>query len=274
MLGWAVLLLVLAACSAEPAPRPTVPTSVSPGLNIGLSDSSADLPQLVPDPFERHNVLPLIGNDATLMSELDAGLVDAVLVHALPPAVEREGTRWFNPIAVDGLAIIVHPDNPVTDLTLADVQGVFSGQIGNWRQLNGPDLAVEPVSREPGAGARTLLAQRVMAEQRVSINAVVQPSSRDVRAFVAANPGAVGYVMLGSLPRATTDADLAVRLLSLDGVAPTPLTLAAQSYLLTAPLFVVTRDSAEPQGSLRAFIADLQSAEGQTQLGARYGRVR
>jgi phosphate transport system substrate-binding protein len=267
------LALLLAACSAEPASLPEITATVEQSVTLGLTGSAADLPQIVPD-LAQANVTWVVSNSATLYAELEAGNLDAVFVHALPPEIELEQQRWFNPVAVDGVVLVVHPDNPVTDLTLAQTQALFSGQIDNWAQVGGIDQPVEIVSREPGSGVRTLFNQRVMAEQRLTINAVVQPSSVAVREYVATHPGALGYVMLGSLPPVTTEPDPALRLLALDGIAPTPATTANQSYPLSVPLFVVTADSAEPQGLLRLLIARLQSEAGQAQLGVRYGRVK
>jgi hypothetical protein len=111
-----------------------------------------------------------------------------------------------------------------------------------------------------------------MAEQRVSINAVVQTTPLAAIAYVAEHPNAIGIAMLGSVPRATADMTRFVRMIALDGVAPGPLTVADQSYPLSVPLYFV--DSAEPTGPMRAYVAWLQSDEGQNALGVRYGRVR
>jgi hypothetical protein len=271
LVGLVVLLMV--ACSAEPMPLPAVTATVEPGITVGTTGSAANLPQLVPE-LAQANVTWVVSNSATLYAELAAGNLDAILVHVLPPEIELERQRWFNPVAVDGVVFAVHPDNPLTDLSLAQVQGLFSGQIDNWALVGGADQPVEIVSREPGSGTRTVFNRRVMAEKRLTINALVQPSTEAVRDYVATHPGAIGYVMLGSLPRVTTESGQAVRLLALDGIAPTPVTTANQSYPLSVPLFVVTANSAEPQGNLRLLIARLQSEAGQAQLGVRYGRVK
>jgi len=261
------------ACSADPVPLPDVGATPDQAITIGLTGSAADLPQLIPDIAET-NITWIESNSDILYDELDAGNFDAILVHYLQPEIENENMHWFNPVAVDGVALVVHPDNPVSDLSLAQAQALFSGNIDNWSLVGGAEMPVEIVSREPGSGVRNLFNQRVMAEQRVTINAIIQPSSDAVRDYVATHPGAIGYVMMGALPRVTTEPGQAVRLLAVDGIAPTPITTANQSYSLSVPLFVISADSAEPQGLLRRLIAHLQSEEGQAQLGVRYGRVK
>lgn len=269
MVAFSCLLLFCMGCRAEPVPLPERTVSAPQTVTIGLTSSAASLPTLLDDSLPV-NVTPLVSNGATLYADLDTGALDAILVHTLPPEIERSAARWFNPVALDGLTFIVHPDNTIADLSLLQLQAIFSGKIDNWAQVGGPQLPIEVVSREIGSGARTLAAQRVMAEQRLTINAVVQPSSDAVGDYVAAHPGAIGYVMMGGL----ADFGGAVRFVTVEGVAPTPQSTADQSYPLTVPLFFVNLDSAEPQGSVRDFLAYLQSAEGQMQLSVRYGRVR
>jgi ABC-type phosphate transport system substrate-binding protein len=105
-----------------------------------------------------------------------------------------------------------------------------------------------------------------MAEQRISINALIQPDDGALLDAVAAEPQAIGYSMMAS----ATATDL--NLLSIEGIAPTTSETASQTYPLTVPLYFVAL--AEPEGELRAFLAWLQSGNGQMVLGEKYGRVR
>jgi phosphate transport system substrate-binding protein len=82
---------------------------------------------------------------------------------------------------------------------------------------------------------------------------------------IADNPAAIGYSMMGAV-------DIRVKTLAIDGIMASLTTTADQSYPLTSPLYFVS--AAEPTGDLRAFLAWLQSDEGQTVIGEKYGRVR
>lgn len=260
------LALALAACSAEPPPPPALTAQPTPSLLlIGLSSGAAPVAGLVEETYTTANSqagLSFVeGNETSLLTDLDSGALDAVLVHVLPAGSEH----WYNPVALDGLAIVVHPDNPVRALTSAQVQSLFSGSTNYWAGVGGPESEVVPVGRERGAGARRFFNERIMAEQRPAINTLVQPDDDALLDAVAAEPGAIGYTMIGSL-------DERVAAVAIDGVAPTPNNAGSQNYPLSVPLYFVS--PAEPQGELRAFLAWLQSPEGQVILGEKYGRVR
>jgi phosphate transport system substrate-binding protein len=237
---------------------------------IGLASTAADLPNLIKDGVPAIQTHFTSNNTTALYNDLNQRQLDALLVHSVLPAPAQP--YWYNPVALDGLTLIVHPDNPIRDLSLGQIQALYSGRISNWQMLGGPDQAAILITRERDAGARAVFTQRVMAEQRVSINAIVQATNEGVIQAVAGQPGAIGYTMLGALPRATLTVEQAVRALSVGGVTPNPLTTADQSYPLTVPLYWVSL--AEPQGAARAMLAWLQSDAGQRQLGVRYGRVR
>ncbi len=256
---------VVVTISAESTPA-TAP------LYIGLASTAADLPNLLDNPYPQVDWLFTVNNTTALFADLAQNQLDAILVHDIPAPPDPAHPYWFNPVALDGLVLIVQPDNPVRDLTLGQIQAIFSGRLTNWQMVGGPDLPIIPITRERDSGARAIFNRRVMADQRLTINAVIQPTNPGLIRAVAAQPGAIGYTMMGALPRVTTDPAEAVRWLSIEGVSPNPLTTADQSYPLTTPLYWVSL--AEPQGEWRAFLAWLQSEAGQAQLGVRYGRVR
>jgi hypothetical protein len=265
-LGWS-LLLIMVACQAQPVLLPDVtPSPPPPTLQIGLGSSAAALAELTAVSYTTQTNQPaphfIFGNNEMLLADLRTGQVDAIMTHHIP--VGSPG--WFNPVALDGLVIVVHPDNPVQNLSLGEVQALFNGRITNWSALGGPNQPIHLISREAGAGTRAVLQQRVMAEQRISINALIQSDDEALLTAVATDPNAIGYSMMGTAVSAN------VKRLTLDGVAPTPATTANQTYPLTVPLYFLA--PTEPQGELRGFLAWLQSDAGQTVVGEVYGRVR
>jgi DNA-binding transcriptional LysR family regulator len=261
----AMPFLVLGGC--QPGPE-SLPPMVSPtaavGLRIGVSSGAAAAADLIARAYAKdsnHVGLQFVdGNNQALFDDLASGLLDAILVHHIPPDKEP----WFSPIAVDGLVLVVHPENPVDGLGSGQAQAIFGGRIQNWREVGGPDVAIEVVGRERGSGARAILNQRIMGEQRLDINARIATGDAALRQVVSTTPGAIGYSMLG--------ADQGLKLLTLDGVSPARETVADQSYPLSSPLYFVSE--AEPGGDLRALLAWLQSPDGQRVLGEKYGRVR
>jgi hypothetical protein len=261
------LLLLLTACQAEPLPVPTaVPATPPPiTLRVGITGSARSLAEVAgaryPLANERAVIAFVPGNNATLLADLDAGLLDAILIHHIP----EDSSYWFNPVALDGLVVVVHAGNPLDGLSRAQAQAIFSGRTTNWQSAGGHDQAIVLISRERGSGARAIFNERVLVEQRLAITAVIQPDNRSLLAAVAGEAGAIGYAMMGDLIGE-------VKALALDGVEPTPATTADQSYPLTVPLYFVA--PAEPMGELRAFLAWLQSESGQSLLAGKYGRVR
>ena len=158
-------LLLLTACTSQPAPPPDLPpTPAVISLRIGVASSAVGVIGLVTGaygeerPFTHLQFIP--ANAAALWQGLADGTLDAALLHVIP----ADNDRWFNPVALDGLAVVVNPANPVRSLSLAQVQGLFSGQMSSWQEVGGKDAPVTLISREPGSGARTLLAQQVLGD--------------------------------------------------------------------------------------------------------------
>lgn len=261
----ALLLFSIVACQdTAPLPPPVASTEPVPvHLWIGVTDDAAGLLSEVSAAYKNSRaVLHVIsGNSHSLYDDLATGQLDAVILNYIPP----NNDLWVNPLALDGLVFIVHPDNPVRELTRPELQAIFSGRINNWADVGGPSLPIMPQIREQGAGARQLFQERVMQEQRVTINAVLQPAYTAVLEAVAADPQAIGYTTLSGLPAG-------VAVLTVEGFTPEPNTVGTQQYPLTVPLYFLA--DGEPNGQLRHFLSWLQSAEGQAQLGQKVGRAR
>jgi len=266
---WLLALLAAAACNSQPAPPPTLPADASPTLlQIGVASSASAIVPLVEGVYAQENpqveLQFVVANSMALADDLTNGLLDAVLLHQVP----EDNQRYFNPVALDGLVLIVHPDNPVPGLTSAEVQAIFNGRITNWQSVGGVDQEIVLLSREQGSGLRTLLRQQIMAEQRISPNALLQTGNEAMLAAVANNPAAIGYSSMSSASQST------VKMLPLDGRSATPASTADQTYPLTTPLYFLAATESEPAGELRAFLAWLQSDAGQGVIGDVYGRVR
>jgi phosphate transport system substrate-binding protein len=157
-------------------------------------------------------------------------------------------------IARDGLAIVVHPSNPLRGLSLDQVKQVFAGDILNWRFLGGPDRAITVVTREEGSGTRGAFQELVMKTTRIYRGAIVQDSNGTVREIVAHDPHAMGYISLGLV-------NAQVRALTLDGVEANEANILNGTYKLVRPFLFLTKG--EVTEVARDFIAFVLSAEGQ-----------
>lgn len=149
------------------------------------------------------------------------------------------------PVAYDAIAVIVHPDNPVRDLTTMEVRAIFAGVITNWSQVGGPDLEIGIVNRDEASGTREAFLKIVMDDAQFDRGAVVLPGTGQVRSVIADVKGAVGYISLGFV---TDD----VRAVAIDGVVPTEETVVSGDYPVQRVLHFFT--DGEPEGVAREYI--------------------
>jgi len=148
-------------------------------------------------------------------------------------------------VAADGVAIVVHPTNSITDLTLEEIKNIFAtGSNDTWTVIN----------REEGSGTREVFEEKVMAGTEVSSNAEFLPSNGAVKQKVASTANAIGYISLGYV-------DLSVKALSVDGVTCNEANCRDGGYPVTRYLNFVTKG--EPEGLTKEFIDFCLSSEGQ-----------
>lgn len=157
-------------------------------------------------------------------------------------------------IAIDALALIVHRDNNVVDLTKEQIRGIFSGRITDWGELGGTPGPIHVISREEGSGTRGAFDELIMGGEDVMARAIVQDSNGAVRETVAGDPRAIGYVSLGLV-------DDRVRAVKVDGVEASVESVRSREYILVRPfLFVVKGD---PTPEAKEFLDFVLSEEGQ-----------
>jgi phosphate transport system substrate-binding protein len=157
-------------------------------------------------------------------------------------------------VARDGLAIIVHPGNSVSDMTLDQVKQIFAGKIRNWGEFKGRDKAITVVTREEGSGTRGAFQELVMGKIRILKEAIVEDSNGTVREIVAGDPDSIGYISLGLV-------NDKVKALNLDGVKPSDENILLNLYKLVRPFLFVTKGPAAAEA--QDFIDFVLSPEGQ-----------
>ena len=156
-------------------------------------------------------------------------------------------------LALDGIAVIVHPDNAVKDLDLETVAKIYTGEITNWKELGGSDSEIVLIGREAGSGTRdgfesiTGTAEKCLYRQELT-------STGDVITSVAGNPAAIGYASLASVKDT-------VRALSVNGVTPTEDTVKDGSYPVQRPFVLVTKEDKALSAVAQAFFDYATSPE-------------
>ncbi len=148
-------------------------------------------------------------------------------------------------VAIDGIAVIVNPDNPVEDLTIEQIAAIYTGEITNWSEVGGNDLPIVLIGREAASGTRDGFESITGTEDACKYNQELT-STGDVVQTVASNPNAVGYASLAS-DKST------VKTLNVEGVTPTPETLQDGEYKIQRDFVFVTAKDKPLSAAAQAF---------------------
>lgn len=174
-------------------------------------------------------------------------------------------------VARDAIAVIVNPENPISQLTLQQVSDIYSGKFNNWKELGGEDRPIVRLSRETNSGTHVYFLQNVIRlgdsknTTMFSMNTLLLPSSEGIVAELRDNPNAIGYDGLGYVPK-----DLKVIALAKAAGAPYVLpsvaTVNDKTYPVARDLYMYT--AGEPTGAVKDYLAWIQtSAEAQDIVG-------
>lgn len=156
-------------------------------------------------------------------------------------------------LAIDGIAIIVHPGNGVSDLTVEQIAGIFKGEITNWLDVGGSDGEIVLIGREESSGTRdgfeSITDTKDVCKYRQELT-----SNGAVLTAVAENPNAIGYVSLSSVKDS-------VKAISVNGVVPSEATIKDGSYAVQRPFVLVTKEGTALSETAQAFFDYANSAE-------------
>lgn len=166
--------------------------------------------------------------------------------------------------ALDGIAIVVHPDNPVTDLSMDNIKKLATGEITNWSEVGGSDAPVVLVGREAGSGTRDGF-ESIVGVEDACVYEQELTSTGAVMAAVAANPNAFGYVSLSAV-------DDTVKMVTVDGVEASEATVQDGSYTIQRPFIFVTKEGEELTPQAQAFV-DFATSDAASDLIAGAGAV-
>ena len=156
-------------------------------------------------------------------------------------------------LALDGIAVIVNPDNPVDDLDLETSGKIYMGEITNWKDIGGNDLEIVLIGREAGSGTRDGFESITGTEDACKYRQELT-STGDVITTVAGNPGAIGYASLASVKET-------VKALSVGGIVPTEETVKDGSYAVQRPFVLVTKSDTELSDTAQKFFDYITSPE-------------
>ena len=156
-------------------------------------------------------------------------------------------------LAYDGIAIIVHPDNPVSDLTLEQIAQLYTGELTNWKDVGGNDAQVVLIGREAASGTRdgfeSITGTKDKCQYRQELT-----STGDVITTVSQNPDAIGYASLASIKDS-------VKALNVDGVTPSEASVKDGSYKVQRPFVLVTVEGKALSSAAQSFFDYATSAD-------------
>lgn len=245
-------------------------------IQIKGSDTMVNLAQGWAEEFSKNNpgvnAAVTGGGSGTGIAALISGTADIVISSRTMKGKEinkaKENGIEPNEIktALDGLAVVAHPANPVSRLTIDELSGIFTGKIKNWKEVGGANLQIVILSREVNSGTHVYFKEHVLRKgnekstEEFSPAALLMPSSQAIADEIAQNPNAIGYYGMGYISSKQKVIAVAKDKNS-PYIEPVLVNVQNNSYPISRPLLIYTRG--KPQGIVKAFVDFTLSEEGQ-----------
>ncbi len=253
-----------AAEEATQAPATEAPAEEAPAaeelsgtVNVNGSTSMADVIAALTEGFNEINPDVQInytgsGSGAGIEGVL-AGTCDLGLSSRALSEDEKGQGAVENIVAKDGVAVVINPENTVTELSTEQIAAIYTGEITNWSEVGGPDAEIAVLGRDSASGTRSAF-EEILGIEDACVYLNEYSSTGDVIGNVASNPNAIGYASLSAV-------DDSVVAVSVNGVAPTEATVADGSFPIQRPFVIVTVEGTELSAAAQAFLDYAMSAE-------------
>ncbi len=264
-----ILLGLLITVSAQAAKN-------SNSIQIKGSDTMVNLGQAWAEKYmEEHSgdfIAVTGGGSGTGLSSLISGTCDIAMSsrNIKEKEIALAKQKGIDPYeitaALDGLAVVVHPANPVSSLTLDQLAGIFTGKISNWKEVGGVDQKIVILSREVNSGTHVYFKEHVLrkndpnSKEEFAPGALLLSSSQAIADEIAQNPSAIGYYGMGYISAKQKQVNIAKDDKSVY-VNPTIENVLNGKYPICRPLFLYT--NGQPQGLIKKFVDYALSKEGQ-----------
>ncbi len=245
-------------------------------IQIKGSDTMVNLGQAWAEKYMQENAGDFVavtgGGSGTGFSSLISGTCDIAMSSRSikDKEISLAKARGINPfeikVALDGLAVVVNPKNPVSKLTLGQLAKIFTGKITNWKELGGPDSKIVILSREVNSGTHVYFKEHVLrrgdpnGKEEFAPGALLLSSSQAIADEVAGNSAAIGYYGMGYISSRQKDVAVA-RDEKSEYVVSTIENVINGKYPISRPLFLYT--NGQPRGLVKKFVDYVLSKEGQ-----------
>jgi phosphate transport system substrate-binding protein len=250
--------------------------SVKNSIQIKGSDTMVNLGQAWAEKYMQNNPAEFIavtgGGSGTGISSLISGTCDIAMCsrNIKDKEISLAKQKGINPyeikVALDGLAVVVSPKNPVGKLTMDQLAQIFTGKITNWKEVGGQDLKIVILSREVNSGTHVYFKEHVLrkcdpnSKEEFAPGALLLSSSQAIADEVAQNPSAIGYYGMGYISSKQKPVFVAKDEKS-EYEAPTIENVVNGKYPISRPLLLYTNN--QPQGLVKKFVDFCLSKEGQ-----------
>jgi len=215
----------------------------NPGVNITVSESGSG------------NGAKALINGTCQVADMSRFMKDT----EFSAAVQKGVMPVAHVVAMDGIAAIVHPSNPVKEISTAQTADIYMGKITNWNQLGGPDKPIVVVSRDTNSGTYETFESLVMKGEKMFEKVEYLGSNGAIRQKVQSTPTAIGYVGLGFV-------DNTVKALVVNGVVCDRQTVASGKYAIARPLYMFTNGYPTLGGHLHQFVTMHLTRKGQEMI--------
>jgi len=166
-------------------------------------------------------------------------------------------------VARDGIAVVVNPDNPVSELTVEQLGNIFTGESRRWSAVGGPDEEIIVLSRESSSGTYVFFQEKVLKRQDFMQGAKLLPATSAIIQAVSTDRLAIGYVGLGY----AAGAEDRVKIIAVKADDPSPAvvpsaeTIRSGQYPIARPLYLYV--NGQPRGTVKQFVDFCLSGDGQ-----------
>ncbi|AFV23686.1 phosphate-binding protein [Methanolobus psychrophilus R15] len=245
-----------------------VPTTESSSITVKGSDTVLPLTQAEAEDFmiENSNMRVTViggGSGVGFAALIDGEVPIAMASREIKESeIQKAQQNGINPVehtvGWDGIAVVVNPDNPVSQLTYEQLQGIYDGNISNWKDVGGEDRAIAVITRDSSSGTYEYFKEEILVDREYRPDALAQPATGGIVQEVSRNKGAIGYIGFAYLDDST-------KAMALDGgegfVEATEENILSGEYPLSRPLYYYT--NGEPQGAVKEFVDFVMSPTGQ-----------
>ncbi|MCK9482742.1 MAG: phosphate ABC transporter substrate-binding protein [Candidatus Marinimicrobia bacterium] len=169
-------------------------------------------------------------------------------------AVDKGVNPVAHVVAMDGIAVILHPTNKVKNLTIEQIRKIYTGKISNWKEVGGEDKKIVVLSRDSASGTFEAFASLALGGEKVRKDALMNASNQAIATTVEKTPGAIGYIGAGYVSSK-------VKAVTVESVVCVKKNILTKAYPLSRPLFMYT--NGKPKGAVKDFLDFILSEEGQ-----------